>query len=67
MRVRVPSEFEGAVASSIAGAVKANAGDGGFTWSRRSSAVDISPLVAATLAHHLAGVPAVDERPVFAY
>lgn len=67
VRVRVPSEFEGAVASSIAGAVKANAGDGGFTWSRRSSAVDISPLVAATLAHHLAGVPAVDERPVFAY
>ncbi len=64
---RTPSKFVQAVNTALAGAVRRPAGDGGFTWSRRSSAVDISPLVAATLAHHLAGVPAVDERPVFAY
>lgn len=69
VRHRVPSQWEGVVHSALAGAVRKPAGDGGFTWSRRSSAVDISPLVALTVAWHLAGVPveAPADRPVFAY
>ena len=35
---------------ALAGAVKRDVGDGLWMWSRKSSTVDISPLVAATLA-----------------
>ena len=40
---------------ALEGAIRRSAGDGAWTWSRKSSAVDISPIVAATLA--LASVP----------
>jgi hypothetical protein len=35
---------------ALAGAVKADIGDGSWRWSRKNSLVDISPLVACTLA-----------------
>jgi hypothetical protein len=44
------------------GAVKKSLGDQ-FTWSRRNSAVDISPLVAVTLA--LYGLPPLEQAPYF--
>lgn len=47
--------LDGVLAEAVAGAARAKAGDGGFTWSRMSSAIDICPLVAVTAAHHLAG------------
>jgi hypothetical protein len=50
--------------AALAGAVKADVGDGAWKWSRRNSMTDISPLVAATLALWAAAEPA---RPVFAY
>lgn len=37
--------------AALAGAVKKPGEDGGWTWARRSTTVDISPLVAVTLAH----------------
>ncbi len=37
---------------ALAGACTRDLGDGAWAWSRRSSLVDISPLVAATLALH---------------
>ena len=43
---------------ALAGAVKKDQGDGLWLWSRRSSLVDISPLVAATLAVGSVGAPA---------
>lgn len=47
---------------ALAGAVKRNLGDGAWLWSRKSSLVDISPLVASTLAvwaaHSAAVAPA---------
>lgn len=36
--------------AAVRGAVKVDLGDGAWRWSRKSSAVDISPLVAVTLA-----------------
>lgn len=42
--------------AALEGAVKKPSEDGGWSWARRSTAVDISPLVAATLA--LGGVVA---------
>jgi phage terminase large subunit-like protein len=38
------------VSRALDGAVKRNIGDGGWGWGRRNSGVDISPLVAITLA-----------------
>jgi hypothetical protein len=40
--------------AALAGAVRADVGDGAWKWSRKNSTVDISPLVAATLALHAA-------------
>lgn len=37
--------------SALEGAVKRPSEDGGWSWARRSTMVDISPLVAVTLAH----------------
>lgn len=37
--------------SAVRGASKRSLGDGAFGWGRRNSTIDISPLVAATLAH----------------
>lgn len=37
--------------SALEGAVKRPSEDGGWSWARRSTVVDISPLVAVTLAH----------------
>lgn len=38
------------LASAVAGAVTRNIGDGAWAWARKSSTVDISPLVAVTVA-----------------
>ncbi len=43
------------------GAVRAPAGDGGWKWSRKSSAIDISPLVAVTFAAWAAQLPDAEE------
>jgi hypothetical protein len=43
------------LATSLAGATTADTGDGGKLWARKDTTVDISPLVAATLAHWAAG------------
>jgi hypothetical protein len=39
-----------ALAAAAKGVTKRDVGDGGFAWARKSTAVDISPLVAGTLA-----------------
>lgn len=39
-----------ALDAAIAGAMKRPIGDGGWGWARRSATVDVSPLIAATLA-----------------
>lgn len=49
--------------AALAGGRKRPLGDGAFAWSRKSSAVDISPLVAVTLARHVFGT----HRPAPAY
>ncbi len=43
------------LAAALAGAVAADTGDGGKLWARKDTTVDISPLVAVTLAHWAAG------------
>lgn len=43
-----------AVLGAVSAARPADRGDGGFVWSRRRSAADISPLVAMTVAVHAA-------------
>lgn len=51
IRQRVPSKLATAVAASMAGAVKdPKPGDGGWVWSCKSSAVDITPTTGATVA-----------------
>lgn len=51
IRQRVPSRLATAVMSSMAGAVKdPKPGDGGWVWSCKSSAVDITPTTGATVA-----------------
>lgn len=47
---------------ALAGAVKKDQGDGLWLWSRRSSMVDISPLVAVTLAVGAVGAPEAEVR-----
>lgn len=47
-RVRHLDQFE--LTAALRGASTRDLGDGAWAWSRRSSTVDISPLVAATLA-----------------
>ena len=44
--------------AALAGAVKLDVGDGAWKWSRKNSLVDISPLVAVTLALGAIGAPA---------
>lgn len=39
-----------ALDAAVSGAVKRPIGDGGWGWARRSATVDVSPLIAATLA-----------------
>lgn len=57
LRWRCAEELERAVVTAVAGAVRAEHADGAWTWSRRrSTGVDISPLVAMTLGWSLAGV-----------
>ena len=46
MRVRRHPDLD----ASVMGAARQSKGDGGWTWSRRDASVDISPLVAVTLA-----------------
>lgn len=41
------------IATALAGAVQKDYGDGARRWSRTTSAVDISPLVAVTIALHI--------------
>ena len=45
--------------TALAGATKRDLGDSAWVWSRRSSLVDISPLVAFTLALDAVGAPPV--------
>ena len=47
--------------AAVAAADRRDVGDGGWLWSRRRSSVDISPLVAATLARGF--VPSVTRPP----
>lgn len=49
---------------ALSGAVKRDVGDGAWLWSRKNSLVDISPLVAVTIAMWAAYEPS---PPVFAY
>jgi phage terminase large subunit-like protein len=49
--------------AALEGATKRDLGDGAWLWSRKSSLVDISPLVAATLAL----AQSIEAGPVFAY
>lgn len=49
---------------ALAGAVKRDLGDGAWLWSRKNSTVDISPLVAVTIALWAASETS---KPVFAY
>ena len=41
-----------ALDAAVAGAVKRPIGDGGWGWARRSATVDVSPLIAGTLAFY---------------
>jgi hypothetical protein len=47
--------------SAVAGAVRRNVGDA-WAWGRRTSDIDISPLVAVTLAAWVAGAPPVSSQ-----
>lgn len=53
--------------AAVSGAGRREVGDGGWLWSRKRSTVDISPLVAATLARWAAGQAETKPKPVFAY
>lgn len=48
--VHLGEEINPDLRSAVAGAARREIGDGGYAWARRDSAVDISPLVACTLA-----------------
>lgn len=48
---------------ALAGAKTRPCGDGGFAWGRRATKADISPLVAATLAHWAVITRANAEKP----
>lgn len=50
--------------AALAGAVRRDVGDGSWLWSRKNSLVDISPLVASTIALWAAST---SSKPVFAY
>lgn len=52
------------LATALAGARKRDLGDA-WAWHRKDSSVNISPLVAVTLALHGCGKPVEDEQPVF--
>jgi hypothetical protein len=54
------------LAVALDGAAKRPVGDGAWTWSRRTSVVDISPLVAVTLAHHGAATSTASSDPMLA-
>lgn len=54
---RLRHRGQGELQAAALGAKQRARGDA-LIWSRRTSAVDISPLVAATLAHHIAATPA---------
>jgi hypothetical protein len=51
---------------ALDGATRRTVGDA-WRWSRRSSAVDIAPLVAVTLAHWGVGAPAAPTVEWFSY
>lgn len=56
LRWRCAAELEPVVRAALLGAVQSSRGDGAWTWSRkRSTGVDISPLVALTIGWSLAG------------
>jgi phage terminase large subunit-like protein len=46
------------LAAAVAAGRKRDIGDGGWAWGRKNSEVNISPLVAVTLAHHIAAANA---------
>jgi phage terminase large subunit-like protein len=52
---------------AVANAGRRPTGDGGWLWSRKRSSVDISPLVAVTLARWAAGLAQPAKKPTFAY
>ena len=54
---RMRHRVEPLLDAALRGASKRDAGDGAWLWSRKHSKVDISPLVAATLALSAVGAP----------
>lgn len=62
IRQRVPTQYESGVAAGLSGAIRKASGDGGWTWTRKGSTVDICPVVAATLADHAAELAPLDEE-----
>jgi hypothetical protein len=61
-RSRHTGEFDGELRAALAGADRRPVGDA-WLWSRKSSTVDISPLVAVTLASWAATLPVEDAGP----
>lgn len=59
---RLRHRDEAALNAAVDGAARRPVGDGAWKWSRRDSAADVSPLVAATVAVHLVAgnTPAAD-------
>lgn len=55
------------VTAAVAGARKRSGTDGAWMWDRRNTSVDITPLVAVTLAHWGHRTVSVDAPKVFAY
>ena len=50
---------------ALDGAVKRTVGDGGEAWGRKNSGVDISPLVACTLAHWMVQTMGIESAGVY--
>jgi hypothetical protein len=62
-----PPELEAAMVSALKGAAKRTMGDGRWGWSRKSSSVDISPLVCSTLALWGASTKLTTGEPLIAW
>jgi len=63
---RVAHRGQGPLSAAVGGAGIRAVGDA-WSWARRSSTADISPLVAVTLAMHAALKGGVEKKPVFAW
>lgn len=54
---------QGELDTSVRNAVKKDQGSGAFVWDRKKPAVDVSPLVAVTLAAYVHGLPEETSNP----